>query len=563
MGSTCVHEEWWGRSKRTSKKSYQQLDNRSILLPLPTLPPALDLEPSGFQLPPSYEETVDVEKADLLPHHPSQTWTHDNCHHHVSTHSLLLPSTPEQHLGKPGFAQTFVPIRPRHCVRIVRFLRYAVFTVYRRLFTLVFVLNGIGVYILLRQRKVELDALATLASTNFMAAILVRQDLLVNLLFRAAWLVPWYVPLRMRRMVARVYCYGGIHSGAAVAGSLWWIGFTVLMSLELRRYTVPVLGLTYVVSLLLGVVLLLTVPSLRAKFHDTFEMTHRFLGWTVIALFWAQFLLLTRHTSHRHSFASLLIRNPTFWNLSVITALLIYPWLRLRRWTFTAHPLSSHALRLSFPNKIHKFSCLSISSSPLREWHPFATFPSANPTEPGASMVISDAGDWTHNLIRDTHMRDTVQRAISSPYIDAKENVDNGLKMHFYTKSHPKAGVLSLSCVFGRVLILTTGSGIGPSLSSLLDRPRGQFARLVWSVRDPLATYGPDIVELVRKADPDACIIDTTAMGRPNLLEVAWRLYVEERAEAVFVLSNEKVVKWVVGGLERRGVSAFGPIWDS
>jgi hypothetical protein len=31
----------------------------------------------------------------------------------------------------------------------------------------------------------------------------------------------------------------------------------------------------------------------------------------------------------------------------------------------------------------------------------------------------------------------------------------------------------------------------------------------------------------------------------------------------VFVLSNERVVRWVVGGLEDRGVCAYGPIWDS
>jgi hypothetical protein len=29
------------------------------------------------------------------------------------------------------------------------------------------------------------------------------------------------------------------------------------------------------------------------------------------------------------------------------------------------------------------------------------------------------------------------------------------------------------------------------------------------------------------------------------------------------VLSNEGVVKWVVGGLEKMGVRAYGPIWDS
>lgn len=135
--------------------------------------------------------------------------------------------------------------------------------------------------------------------------------------------------------------------------------------------------------------------------------------------------------------------------------------------------------------------------------------------------------------------------------------------MSFWLKSHPRAGVLSLSCLYPRILILTTGSGIGPSLSSLLDRPRAQSARLIWSTRSPRATYGADLLALVDKADPHALVLDTAQMGRPDLLRVAWRMYVRTKAEAVFVLSNEAVTRRVVGGLERRGVPAFGPIWDS
>jgi hypothetical protein len=581
---------WCGRSIRGGERDHQNLDDQAILLPLPTLCPALDFDPSDLLLPPSYEEAIDLEKAVHIPQSQPQIWSKED------VPILSLPtSSSGQDLLQTRLSQGH--ILPRRCIRVIRFLRYGVFTVYRKLFTFVFLLNGVGVFIFLRQhdktnnKNFNLNTLATLASSNFLLAVLARQDFLVNLLFRTAWLVPWNVPLRIRRIVAGVYCYGGLHSGAAVAGSLWWTVFTAMMSwsfIQDRLYTFPVLGLTWVVLLLLVVILLFAYPSVRARHHDTFEMTHRFLGWASVALFWAQLLLLTHHISksppHHPSFGSILLHNPTLWTLTAITALLIYPWLRLRRWTFTAIPLSSHALQLSFPQKIHKFSCLSISSSPLREWHPFATFPSTNPQNAGASMVISDAGDWTRSLIRDAHMRTAIHRSIAgdcamsepSSQSDkddrgAKTPVEKNIKMSFYIKSHPKAGVLSLSCLFPRVLILTTGSGIGPCLSSLLETlpspsnpsPRRQHARLIWSSRSPISTYGPNILHLVHKADPDAVIIDTTAMGRPDLLELAYSMYKQEEMEAVFVLSNEKVVRWVVGGLEKRGVPAFGPIWDS
>jgi len=166
-------------------------------------------------------------------------------------------------------------------------------------------------------------------------------------------------------------------------------------------------------------------------------------------------------------------------------------------------------------------------------------------------MVVSNAGDWTRNLIQ------TAQRQALTSENEAE------VQMHFYTKSHPKPGVLSLSLLFPRILILTTGSGIGPALSSLLERPAAQHARLVWSARAPERTYGAAIMALVHEADPEALVLDTQAMGRPDLLEVAWGMCRAERADAVFVLSNERVTRMVVGGLEGRGVRAYGPIWDS
>jgi ketopantoate hydroxymethyltransferase len=71
------------------------------------------------------------------------------------------------------------------------------------------------------------------------------------------------------------------------------------------------------------------------------------------------------------------------------------------------------------------------------------------------------------------------------------------------------------------------------------------------------------ITKLVEKVDPEAIVIDTDEVGRPDLVRVAWKVYKEMGAEAVFVLSNEVVTRKVVYGLEARGVPAFGPIWDS
>jgi hypothetical protein len=463
---------------------------------------------------------------------------------------------------------------PKRDSRILRHLQLTIFTVYRRVFTTIFIANSIGLLLLLRKpsiHAISLDSLATWASTNFLASILVRQDFFVNLIFRTAWLVPWSIPLRVRRLVARVYTYGGIHSGAAVGGTMWFLAFTTLITVRFAQqgwYTVPLLVLTWLILVLLAVLLLLAFPKLRARYHNTFEMTHRFLGWASIALFWAQLLLLTYHTSKASSaalpFGLLLVRAATFWNLSAMTAALIYPWLRLRRWTFTPEVLSSHALRLHFSHRIHRFSCLSISNSPLKEWHPFATFPSQDPKQPGGSMVISAAGDWTKSLIESQiHAQQKQAQTLKFLHCFHPLKKEEAKNISMWSRGTVKAGVLSLSCIFSRVIILTTGSGIGPALSSLLDKPPGQFCRLIWSTRSPLLTYGIQLCNEVEKTDPGATVIDTSELGRLDLVELAWKTWKETRAEAVFVLSNERVTRKVVYGLEARGVPAFGPIWDS
>ena len=74
---------------------------------------------------------------------------------------------------------------------------------------------------------------------------------------------------------------------------------------------------------------------------------------------------------------------------------------------------------------------------------------------------------------------------------------------------------------------------------------------------------------------------DTRVQGRPDLTRLAWDIYrgsdrrcdaAEHRTgagtgvsafEAVFVVSNQRVTEEAVYGLERRGVPAYGPVFDS
>jgi hypothetical protein len=70
-------------------------------------------------------------------------------------------------------------------------------------------------------------------------------------------------------------------------------------------------------------------------------------------------------------------------------------------------------------------------------------------------------------------------------------------------------------------------------------------------------------MDSVYKADPEAVVWNTRESGRPDLVEMASHAMKEVDAEAVIIISNETVTRLVVGAMERKGVPAFGAIWDS
>lgn len=295
----------------------------------------------------------------------------------------------------------------------------------------------------------------------------------------------------------------------------------------------------YVLVLLLSMIVVTAYPIFRFKSHNTFEAVHRWAGWLSLALFWVEVMLFTRMeaTMTHISFGLVLIHEPSFWLLCISTFHTILPWLRLHKLYVRPDKPSDHVIRLHFNEPVPLFTGLRISESPLGEWHSFACIPNRDGGRSGGSLVVSNAGDWT------------------------KRNIHNP-KPFYWVKGIPVTGVLCIAKVFKSVVIVTTGSGIGPCLGVMQDIPNTKV-RVIWSTRDPWNTYGRDLCTAVLKVDSRANIIDTRFVKRPDLVTLAYQVYHESGAEAVLVISNPKLTRKVVYGMESRGVPGFGPIWDS
>jgi hypothetical protein len=448
----------------------------------------------------------------------------------------LLPDASHRVPSPGGHASPGARLR-RVAATVRRALKHPGLMHYHRLIALVVAVNGL----LLARHLARgdwhvadgsaLSGLADLIVANFGVAVLMRQQHVLNVIFAAAGRGSRRWPLQARWLVSKVNHVGGVHVGAALAGTGWLCAFTAVAAVG--RATRPsavdlaTLALAVSLTLLIVVVVLGALPPVRARVHNLFELTHRFGGWTSIGLFWA----LTLHLIHGD------LGGWQVWVLGLITASIAWPWLRLRRVPIEVERPSAHAaiVHLDYGVTPEHVSSVGISRSPLREWHAFATV--ATPGESGYRLLVSRAGDWTSRFIDDP-------------------------PSHLWVRGVPtRAPMPAIEGMYSRVVYVLTGSGIGPALGQILASRVP--SRVVWSTRNPRATYGDALVDEVLAARPDAVIWDTSERGKPDLLRLAYEACREFAAEAALVVSNKAGTWSVVHGLERLGIPAFGPIWDS
>jgi hypothetical protein len=387
---------------------------------------------------------------------------------------------------------------------------------------------------------IALKAIATVAQVNFAIAIVVRQQYVINFVCRLATRAPTSWPLKVRWTLAKVYHVGGLHVGAAISGTLWYLVFVGSLTFSavhgLGNVWLANVLVSYVLVLLFAVMVVTAVPPLRARAHDTFETTHRFGGWSALVLVWANAVVFVSSQRGGASVVVALLTAPMVWILVVTTMSTALPWLRLRKVPITVERPSSHVALVGFDHGVTPFigSVRPISRHPLLGWHTFANIPAPSGS-PGYRMAVSRAGGWTGRFI------------------------DNP-PTHVWVRGIPTAGMANVRKLFKKVVYVATGSGIGPMLAHLLadEVP----AHLVWVTRHPRRTYGA-LVDEILGVHPDATIWNTHESGKPDMVALAYAAYLSAQAEAVICIANRAVTWQVVHGLERQGIPACGPIWDS
>ena len=304
-----------------------------------------------------------------------------------------------------------------------------------------------------------LTTLSTLTLVNLTLAVLVRNQAFLNALYGLAGRGSRSWPLWIRWSVSKVHHVGGLHVGCAVVGTASLAAFTGVAILTAVRYPGSVTSLTLALCLVLvGLLLAVTVGAtslVRTRAHNVFEQTHRWCGWTAIAVFWTLTVHLALDGRGTTNPIVAIATDWHVWVLAVLTASVAWPWLRLARVPVTVVRPSAHAVivHLDYGVRPRYASGVGISLSALGEWHAFATV--TTPGQPGYRLLISRAGDWTGRFIDDP-------------------------PSHVWVRGIPVvAPMAKVASMYRRVVYLVTGSGIGPCLGQILaDRvPRGSSGR--------------------------------------------------------------------------------------
>ncbi|CAI9087728.1 OLC1v1021873C1 [Oldenlandia corymbosa var. corymbosa] len=471
------------------------------------------------------EEGLDDEKLD----HPSG----------AASELPPLPKLPSKRDKKP---------QPPHSRLSVILLDQGLFTVYKRLFVVCITLNitalilaATGNFPYARNRA------ALFSIANIFALTICRSEAFLRVVF---WLVVKllghsFVPIPIKTMTTSLLqSLGGIHSGCGIS-SIAWLIYALILTLKNRENSSPeIIGVAAAILSLICLSSLAAFPLVRHLHHNVFERTHRFAGWSALALLWA-FVLLTisydpASKSYSNDFGNRLVKQQEFWFTLGISLLIIIPWVTVRRVPVKMSSPSGHASIIKFEGGVKPGILGRISPSPFSEWHAFGIISDGKSEH---MMLAGAVGDFTKTLV-------------------AKPPT------HLWVRQVHFAGLPYLVNMYDRVLVVATGSGICVFLSFLLQPCKADVC-VLWVTKGVEQNFGKEIKGWMSDNGQydgkrkKVIVHDTAVLGRPNVSQMSVDTAKEWGAQVVIVTSNPEGSRDVVNACKASGVPAFGPIWDS
>ncbi|MDV2997274.1 MAG: hypothetical protein N4J56_006979 [Chroococcidiopsis sp. SAG 2025] len=392
---------------------------------------------------------------------------------------------------------------------------------------------------------------AIVSVSNVLLAVLVRNELIVHLLYRLAVWTSVKIGHGKYYFNSGVHYIGSVHASCATWGLLWIIinewqqlgNPSDLLSMSVSSDPISI-AISSILLTLLVIIILTAISPLRHKFHDTFEISHRYLGWSclgILVLHQIRFQFIV--TLNQAYPLEALLTNPVLLMLSLIIFSVALPWMSMECFSnFRMHCPSEGVLVVSFPGRADVGTFARISLDGI-EWHSFSvagTSFSKGTGESEINLIIGAAGDWTKNLI---------------------QQVEKGnLPKRIWVRRVKPPGFMFSINAYSRVVVIATGAGIAPVIPHLIENSHKLY--IVWIANKHEQTYGEELWSFLN-SHPRSNIFDTGVHGRPNVEQLAIEAVRDFRAQAVFCVSNKAVTEKVVKTCLGKGIPAYGATWDS
>ncbi|CAE6401777.1 unnamed protein product [Rhizoctonia solani] len=245
---------------------------------------------------------------------------------------------------------------------------------------------------------------ASTARTNYIAqaslvnltiTVLVRNELLLAGLYWAFRKVP-FRRFYVHRMLHSI---GGLHVGCAFGTFIWIMFYTVEVGRSASLDSPLDISLLVTATILpvgITIIILFALRPLRERFHNIWEYTHRYVGWTVVADLVVHLGLkaATLDTPKQLFYTSL-----PYLTLACLVSI-VYIWFTVRHAKISIQANRSVAV-VTFPGaptmRSGTFARISRNGS---QWHAFSVA-MTNFEKREFSLIIGRAGDWTTGLIND------------------------------------------------------------------------------------------------------------------------------------------------------------------
>lgn len=415
------------------------------------------------------------------------------------------------------------------------------FELYRKLFAIVIGFNLLALIFVTKQDfGYAKKNVFNFALGNLLVSVLCRNEAALRILYWLTVKLFPMAPIRVRNWVTAMFVHlGGIHSGCATAGLIWAI-YAAKEAFKANIYPHAVKAFAVLTPIALGISIVVAMPYVRHNHHNVFERFHRFVGWLGLLYLWVLVVLLQSWDPARSSYHPGSVdwaRKQELWFTVILSTMIVAPWLTLQRIPITVSVPSKKIAFLTFPGGCYTGLLGRLSRSLWLEWHAFGII-SEGPLAYTHHMLVVAQGDWTRRLISDP----------------PKFVWTRGLKF---------AGLPYLAEMYDRGVIVATGAGIGVTLSVCMQT-KGYF-HLLWIGGNIEETYGAELMALIRKAIPEDrfTLFDTKKQGRPDTVQLIDDIYRKIDAQVVFITSNPKGTEEFVNGCNNRGMTAFGPLFDS